>query len=394
MKRLTCEMCGSTDLVKQDGVFVCQSCGCKYSVEEAKKLMIDGTVEVTGTVKVDTSDKLKNLYISARQARDSGNEETAKRLYNTILQEDPTNWEPNFYVVYYSACECRIFEIASAVTSVNNCLDTVLEKIYTDLEPTEQKEAIIGIGMRVLDLCNQMFNVALNQQRKSNSLANYSEELNRFIGQATATATTQFTLGDLLEKYWGTDADIQEMISTAWKCGIRDLNSFTQIGGSATGTAKELIGTYKLKAQKYDSNIDVVKNLYSQGMSKIEVIKEVMKQTGMGLAEAKEYVESVESAESNQPTSSGGGCYVATAIYGSYDCPQVWTLRRYRDNVLAKTWHGRAFIHVYYAISPTLVKWFGNTEWFKKMWKPKLERMVTKLNASGVENTPYKDRNW
>lgn len=49
MKRLTCEMCGSTDLIKQDGVFVCQTCGCKYSIEEAKKMMVEGTVEVTGT---------------------------------------------------------------------------------------------------------------------------------------------------------------------------------------------------------------------------------------------------------------------------------------------------------------------------------------------------------
>ena len=38
MKQLTCEMCGSTDLMKQDGVFVCQSCGMKYSVEEAKSI--------------------------------------------------------------------------------------------------------------------------------------------------------------------------------------------------------------------------------------------------------------------------------------------------------------------------------------------------------------------
>ncbi len=38
MKQLTCKMCGSNDLVKQDGVFVCQNCGCKYSVEEAKKM--------------------------------------------------------------------------------------------------------------------------------------------------------------------------------------------------------------------------------------------------------------------------------------------------------------------------------------------------------------------
>ena len=89
-----------------------------------------------------------------------------------------------------------------------------------------------------------------------------------------------------------------------------------------------------------------------------------------------------------------GPCYVATAVYGSYDCPQVWTLRRFRDYTLAKTWYGRAFIRTYYAISPTLVKWFGHTEWFKKMWKGKLDRMVANLNAEGVENTPYEDKVW
>ena len=92
--------------------------------------------------------------------------------------------------------------------------------------------------------------------------------------------------------------------------------------------------------------------------------------------------------------SSSGGCYVATAVYGSYDCPEVWTLRRFRDNILASTWYGRAFIRMYYAISPTLVKWFGHTEWFKKMWKGKLDKMVTSLNEGGVESTPYVDREW
>ena len=70
MKQLTCELCGGTDLVKQDGVFVCQNCGTKYTVEEAKKMMIEGTVDVQGTVKIDASDKVKNLYIMARRAKD------------------------------------------------------------------------------------------------------------------------------------------------------------------------------------------------------------------------------------------------------------------------------------------------------------------------------------
>lgn len=89
-----------------------------------------------------------------------------------------------------------------------------------------------------------------------------------------------------------------------------------------------------------------------------------------------------------------GGCYVATAVYGSYDCPEVWTLRRFRDNTLAETWYGLAFICTYYAISPTLVKWFGETVWFKNMWKPTLDLLVERLNGEGVENTPYNDREW
>ncbi len=85
------------------------------------------------------------------------------------------------------------------------------------------------------------------------------------------------------------------------------------------------------------------------------------------------------------------GCYVATAVYGSYNCPEVWTLRRYRDYSLAKTWYGRSFIRIYYAISPTLVKWFGNVKWFKCIFKKKLDKMVKKLNSQGIENTPYND---
>lgn len=51
-------------------------------------------------------------------------------------------------------------------------------------------------------------------------------------------------------------------------------------------------------------------------------------------------------------------------------------------------------IKTYYAVSPTLVKWFGNTKWLKKMWKGKLDKMVRRLQAQGVKNTPYEDKEW
>ena len=36
MQAMVCEMCHSNDLIKQDGLYVCQHCGTKYTVEEDK----------------------------------------------------------------------------------------------------------------------------------------------------------------------------------------------------------------------------------------------------------------------------------------------------------------------------------------------------------------------
>lgn len=85
-------------------------------------------------------------------------------------------------------------------------------------------------------------------------------------------------------------------------------------------------------------------------------------------------------------------CYIATCVYGSYDCPQVWTLRRFRDNNLENTWYGRMFIKCYYAVSPKLIKWFGNRKWFRTFWKKTLDYMVFKLNQQGIEDTKYSDK--
>ena len=137
---------------------------------------------------------------------------------------------------------------------------------------------------------------------------------------------------------------------------------------------------------------------------KVMAIKILRDETGLGLAEAKNEIDKYElkrngisgaegpSSQATSPSQSkSGGCYVATSVYGSYDCPQVWTLRRYRDYRLAKTWYGRTFIKAYYATSPSLVKWFGETSWFRSLWKGVLDKKVTKLNEIGFEDTPYND---
>lgn len=353
MKQLTCEMCGSTDLMKQDGVFVCQSCGTKYSVEEAKKMMVEGTVDVSGsTIKVDTSGELANLYQIARRAKDDNNGENAAKYYDMILVKDPTSWEASFYLVYFKAMECKIAQIQSAGISVANCIDTVLKLIKDHVEGRdEQVKAVQEVCLRCTLIAGMLYNGAKNHY-EGIDLQIQSNYIQEMVNNCCAARNIMYTLGDNVDALFSDYEELHVCATSAWKDGITKHSGLMRYFDQKEAN-KGIIDEYAAKVKKYETSY-------------------------------------------TEPTvnTSSGGCYVATAVYGSYDCPQVWTLRRFRDYTLAETWYGRAFIHTYYAISPTLVKWFGKTEWFKKMWQGKLDRLVAKLQSDGVESTPYEDRNW
>ena len=87
-----------------------------------------------------------------------------------------------------------------------------------------------------------------------------------------------------------------------------------------------------------------------------------------------------------------GGCYIATAVYGSYDCPELWVLRRFRDQSLLASRLGRFAVAAYYATSPALVRLFGRRSWFTTAIRPVMNTLVERLRRAGYEQTPYVDR--
>lgn len=87
---MQCEVCGSTSIKKVDETtFECQNCGVQYSVEEAKRLL----VEITGAVKIDHSDEVKNNIERGDQYVENGNAAKAKEYYNKALDLDANNIE-------------------------------------------------------------------------------------------------------------------------------------------------------------------------------------------------------------------------------------------------------------------------------------------------------------
>lgn len=85
MKALVCEMCGSHNVVKQDGVFVCQACDTKYSVEEARKMMIEGSVQI------DRSNEIENRLTNIENEYSVGHMKECFQLCLELLNIDPDN---------------------------------------------------------------------------------------------------------------------------------------------------------------------------------------------------------------------------------------------------------------------------------------------------------------
>ncbi|UCG11603.1 MAG: hypothetical protein JSU72_13850, partial [Deltaproteobacteria bacterium] len=60
--------------------------------------------------------------------------------------------------------------------------------------------------------------------------------------------------------------------------------------------------------------------------------------------------------------SGGGGCFVATAAYGSPRARQVRVLRQFRDRVLLSNEIGKSLVKLYYWSSPPVAHWIGRYE--------------------------------
>ena len=156
MKQLVCEMCGSKDLIKTEGLFVCQQCGCKYTVEEARKMMIEGTVDVSGSsVKIDKSEEAEKLLALGRRAYRESNYERASSYFDDALKVDPDSWEANFYRSYCSTMTCKLINLVSQFQATVNAAASSLNIIYS--KENVEVEGIIDIINRIKELSTLAF---------------------------------------------------------------------------------------------------------------------------------------------------------------------------------------------------------------------------------------------
>jgi len=97
--------------------------------------------------------------------------------------------------------------------------------------------------------------------------------------------------------------------------------------------------------------------------------------------EDRNFISNVRNGSTDQKVNGSSGCYIATAVYGSYSAPQVYTLRKFRDRVLMNNAAGRVFVRVYYRIGPALAKRIGKCYSLNSLIRNILDRFAKILDA-------------
>lgn len=97
MKKIVCELCDGNEFAKVDGMFVCQECGTKYSIEEARSMMcevVEKDVQESSNIFIDTfisnsnQQQIYNILILATTAYEAHNYAETENYCNKVIELD------------------------------------------------------------------------------------------------------------------------------------------------------------------------------------------------------------------------------------------------------------------------------------------------------------------
>lgn len=312
MKKMVCELCGSNDFTKdKDGLFVCDYCRTKYTPEQAKSMLVEGTV------RVDRSEDAERYLKLAKSALEHSNSSEAYDYANRALEIDTESSEAWFVKAQAAGWSSDISQ-----PRYSEMVGAFEKAIF--YAPEEEKE---GLRRKAADELN---NVAVGVHRISlNEVTEHpewDEAWQEHISRTDDAITMFFRAHE-----WGAGRqpldniiDVSYGLFNGPKYENPDSSDQLKLIPSTTATR-----TLNDSGRKYfQAKVD-------EAVAKIREIDP-------------EFTTSTPKPPSSSP------CFVVTATMGDEGSLPVTVLRKFRSEVLSQSRVGQAFIAWYGEHGPGL----------------------------------------
>ncbi len=171
MKKIVCELCESTEFIKDSGIFVCQGCGTKYTAEEARGMMreVEGGAAPAGVpvmpVGNPNQQQLDNILMLATNAFSAGNNEETEKYCNKAIELDATCYKAWLLKGKAAGWSSTIQnpKITEAAHAFKQAVDFAPDEEKESLME-EAKEELMRLGLACISLHKQRFSKYPNEE--------------------------------------------------------------------------------------------------------------------------------------------------------------------------------------------------------------------------------------
>ena len=312
----------------------------------------------------ESDDNGEELYVEA---------EDTLNLLRECLGEDHYQYQTLANKVAEEISSCSIAYYNSMIETNPNIIDRAIEIAEFAYEYAES----VPLRQRIQDGISTLTN-------------------NKKLQQSTKHVKI---FGELLS-YFDPDRTTQELIYLIEEFFVEIPDYSTYLGNNARSLRG--VGFHrltKLKSQMQDNltiyhdisetfariflNISIAYVNNTQQFSKVFRILNNISRMDMSAETRKHLKENQSILEWNSQMSKSrqsSGCFIATAVYGNINAPEVVTLRNFRDTHLAHYTMGRLLIYFYYQVSPWIAKQINRIPQIKPFIRIILDHVVKRVN--------------
>lgn len=275
MKKIVCELCESTVFTKESGYFICQGCGTKYSLEEAKGMMreVEGDTASAPIVGVPAGNpnqaQIDNILLLASNAYSASNNEETEKYCNRAIELDATCYKAWMLKGKAAGWQSTIQNprIAEAAHSFKQAVDFAPDEEKASLTE-EGTEELKRLGLACIALRQKRF----SQYPDAEELKGFVSDLNPLIDglvvllSKDAEVAKAGLLSGLLS---GINVPSIQFIGIQQKAKAAGLPSefFAQIAVMMGNAAMD---GYKTTTNKYNSNTRPGPNDFKKAMNEVD----------------------------------------------------------------------------------------------------------------------------